>query len=252
MVDFKREITHTDYKYEKQLKKYYHRVEKKIFKLPHGLDKLSKKEEEKYRYTTDQFIMFHTKGNITPILGGAISLILALIFVDSFFSGERLEWFELFVFSLSVILTLFFAIYYFTKPKKEQILNRRDGLITLTGFYWQKNITMPFKNCLFAYTTGGEDGTGAFMLQAIRPTKSRLNSYDDFMISSDCYDSMSLICWYMDKNRPLPPGDAFDEYRQQDYENRKAKGFPRPLYPGISTPETTKEQQKERLAIGGW
>ena len=253
MVDFKREITHTSYKYEKQLKKYYHKVDKQIFKSPHGMDKLSKKEEEKYRYTTDQFIMLHTKGTITPFLGGGISIILVLIFVDSFFSGEKLEWFELFIFSLSCILTLFFTIYYFTKPKKEQILNRRDGLITMTGFYWQKNITMPFKDCLFAYTTGGEDGTGAFMLQSIRPTRSRLNSYDDFMVSGDCYDSMSLICWYMDKNRPLPPGTAFDEFRDKDYERRKAAGFPRPLYPSaIKTSEATKKQQKEREMIGGW
>ncbi|WFO16521.1 hypothetical protein M601_001525 [Cellulophaga baltica 4] len=57
----------------------------------------------------------------------------------------------------------------------------------------------------------------------------------------------------MDKNRPLPPGDAFDEYRLQDFERRKAEGFPRPLYPSnIPTPEATPEQQEEREKIGGW
>jgi hypothetical protein len=57
----------------------------------------------------------------------------------------------------------------------------------------------------------------------------------------------------MDKNRPLPPGTAFDPYRQQDYERRKKLGFPRPLYySNIPTPEATEEQQKERELIGGW
>ncbi|WP_199271504.1 hypothetical protein [Cellulophaga sp. L1A9] len=57
----------------------------------------------------------------------------------------------------------------------------------------------------------------------------------------------------MDKNRPLPPGDAFDEYRLQDFERRKAEGFPRPGYPStIPTPEATPEQQAEREKIGGW
>ena len=56
----------------------------------------------------------------------------------------------------------------------------------------------------------------------------------------------------MDKNRPLPPGTAFDAYRKRDYQRRKAAGFPYPLYPGITTPEATKAQQKERMAIGGW
>ncbi len=41
--------------------------------------------------------------------------------------------------------------------------------------------------------------------------------------------------------------------RQQDYERRKAEGFPKPLYPSnIPTPEATKEQQAERKRIGGW
>ncbi|AXT53799.1 hypothetical protein D1818_24355 [Aquimarina sp. BL5] len=63
----------------------------------------------------------------------------------------------------------------------------------------------------------------------------------------------SFYVWYMDKNRPLPPGDAFDEFRQQYYDRRKAAGFPKPLHPSaIKTPEATPAQQKEREAIGGW
>ncbi|WP_199912774.1 hypothetical protein [Aquimarina aquimarini] len=57
----------------------------------------------------------------------------------------------------------------------------------------------------------------------------------------------------MDQNRPLPPGTAFDAYREQDYERRKALGFPKPLYySNIPTPEATPEQQAERERIGGW
>ncbi|WP_139327734.1 hypothetical protein [Zobellia uliginosa] len=137
-------------------------------------------------------------------------------------------------------------------PKKEHILNRMDGLITFTGSFWQKNITMTFDDVEFNYTTGNEDGTGAFILQAVRPNKIR--SFDVFSLGgTNCYEDLAMITWYMDKNRPLPPGDAFDKFRQIDYERRKAEGFPRPLYPSnIPTPEATKEQQKERLKIGGW
>ena len=66
-------------------------------------------------------------------------------------------------------------------------------------------------------------------------------------------DYWNFLVWYMDKNRPLPPGTAFDPYREQDFERRKKLGFPRPLYPSnIPTPEATKEQQNERKRIGGW
>ncbi|WP_103866516.1 hypothetical protein [Aquimarina sp. I32.4] len=251
MVDFTRPITHTRYKYEKKLKKYYHRVEKEILETPNTLRLKNNLEWEKNRYTDDHFISYSIKGNILPFWGGGISwfLVISGLFADDTFDG-----FGLYVYIFFCVLAIFFTVYYFTKPKKEQILNRRDGLITMTGFYWQNNITIPFKDCLFAYTTGGEDGTGAFNLQTIRPTQSWLNSFDDFGVGQgDCYKDMSFICWYMDKNRPLPPGTAFDAYRDRDYERRKAAGFPRPLYPSnIATPEATKEQQAERKRIGGW
>jgi len=51
----------------------------------------------------------------------------------------------------------------------------------------------------------------------------------------------------MDKNRPLPPGSAFDPYREKDFQRRKSEGFPPPLYKStVPTPEATPEQQAER------
>lgn len=35
----------------------------------------------------------------------------------------------------------------------------------------------------------------------------------------------------MDKNRPLPPGQKFDAFRQEDFDRRREEGFPKPLYP---------------------
>jgi len=57
----------------------------------------------------------------------------------------------------------------------------------------------------------------------------------------------------MDKNRPLPLGDAFDEFRERDFQHRKAEGFSKPLYPSkIETPEATVKQQAERMRISRW
>ena len=33
-----------------------------------------------------------------------------------------------------------------------------------------------------------------------------------------------------DKNHPLPPGTAFDEYRTEDFNRIKALGFPKPIF----------------------
>ncbi|WP_108866371.1 hypothetical protein [Aquimarina aquimarini] len=254
MVDFTRPVTHTGYKNAEKLKKYYHRVDKQIVNksfssLRKGID--VDNTDKKNWDADDHFINMPTAGTVVPFIGGGISwfLVISGLFADDTFDG-----FGLYVYIFFCVLAIFFTIYYFTKPKKEKILNRRDGLITIPGVLWQKNITIPFKECLFVYSTGGEDGTGAFMLEVIRPTKSRFGTFTLFnMGQGDCYQAISLVTWYMDKNRPLPPGTAFDAYRDRDYERRKAAGFPRPLYPSnIATPEATKEQQAERKRIGGW
>lgn len=57
----------------------------------------------------------------------------------------------------------------------------------------------------------------------------------------------SFYVWYMDKNRPLPPGTAFDAYRDEDFERRKNEGFPPPLFKSlVPTPEATPAQQLVR------
>jgi len=68
-----------------------------------------------------------------------------------------------------------------------------------------------------------------------------------FPIHNDAQETWSYYVWYMDKNRPLPPGSAFDAFREKDFERRKAEGFPPPLYKSVvPTVEATPEQQQER------
>lgn len=252
MVDYTRKITHSNYKNSEKLKKYYHRVVKKIYSEPNKFDK---------NYTNTKFsdflffnneILVSKSGNwIVPIIAGGISMITALGLF--FFSmDEQIKEEDWAVIIICSVITLFFLVYSITMPKKENILNRKKELITFPGFMWQPNITMNFNTVEFAYSTGAENGVGAFQLEIIRPNKWQTFAIAGY-IGSECYSNMSFITWYMDKNRPLPPGEVFDEYRQQDYERRKAAGFPRPLYPSaIETPEFTKEQQAERKKIGGW
>ncbi|WP_417786014.1 hypothetical protein [Tenacibaculum sp.] len=248
--DFTRKITHQGYKNSEKFKKYYHKVEKNIYTKPRNSVNSNSHRLLKYDYKDDNFIYYHTKDTVVPLLGGGISFAFLLIFLFPLEEKRgEVEWAFLII---TALLTIFFLIYGLTKPKKEHILNRKDGLITMTGFFWQKNITMPFKKVEFAYSTGGENMVGAFRLEVIRPNKWQ--TFDSFGYGgAEYYESMSFITWYMDKNRPLPPGEAFDPYRQQDFKRRKLEGFPKPLYPSkISTPEATKEQQAERKRIGGW
>ena len=94
---------------------------------------------------------------------------------------------------------------------------------------------MPFEEVLAAVKGGY--GVGMATLAILRKNKLTSTSYD-FDLQFRPLQSWSFMVWYMDKNRPLPPGEIFDPYRQKDYERRKKEGFPKPLYQSwIATPE---------------
>ncbi|WP_062060133.1 hypothetical protein [Aquimarina longa] len=129
-------------------------------------------------------------------------------------------------------------------------MDRQNGLVGLPKWNKTPAQTFPFNQLIGEYVfTTNVDAVAYENLHIYRN-----NAYEPHNLSDGAaYEIWSLIVWYMDKNRPLPLGDAFDAYRQQDYERRKAEGFPKPLYPStIDTPEATLAQQRERKKIGGW
>ncbi len=242
--DFTRQITHEDYgKAEVGLKKYYHKVDKVIFEAPYSFSEEEIKKGGVINFVSQYFITKPDVSNALPLILGGVSLAMIIIFLMP--TEEKWTLMPIIFFSISCVTLIFSIIYFFTKPKKEKILNRRDGLVTMEGALWQPNITMRFKDIIFCYSTGGDNAIGAFKLEAIRPNNFTFSMFNAG--ASECYQDMSFFTWYMDKNRPLPPGTAFDAYREEDFKRRKTEGFPPPLYvSNVPTPEATPEQQIER------
>ena len=179
----------------------------------------------------DQFFIMNNSvalGNFHLYIG------LVLFLVALFLFGEGTNT-EITLSASSFLIGSFYIIYNFTHPKKILILDRLNGIITFPGFLYGKPITMPFEEVLAAVKGGY--GVGMATLAILRKNKLTSTSYD-FDLQYEPIQSWSFIVWYMDKNRPLPPGKVFDPYRQKDYERRKKEGFPKPLYQSwIATPE---------------
>ncbi|CAA0216172.1 Probable transmembrane hypothetical protein [Tenacibaculum maritimum] len=151
-------------------------------------------------------------------------------------------------FGLPGVLTI---IYGFVAPIKYQIYDRMNGIITVTRVF-RSSVAIPFSS---GYGLKGYSNTSPGVISAqLNFVSSKKKPRVGGIIAHNLVeDNWSFMVWYMDKNRPLPPGSAFDAYREQDYQRRKAAGFPKPLYPSkIATPEATKEQQAARKCIGGW
>ncbi|REH46497.1 hypothetical protein C7448_10757 [Tenacibaculum gallaicum] len=149
----------------------------------------------------------------------------------------------LYFYSSPMLMGIIYIIFHYLKRnKKKFILDRSQGLISYPDYLLKKPITTKFEDLVAVI--GGKGSYGALILKLRQTsflTNYHINNYAP-------YRFWSFMVWYMDKNRPLPPGKTFDPYRQKDFERRKAEGFPPPLYYscGIPTPEATPEQQAER------
>ncbi len=198
-----------------------------IVELPLGISDMSKNND--ITRADDQFFIMNnsiTLGNFHLYIG----LVLFLFALFLFGEGTNTE---ITLSASSFLIGSFYIIYNFTHPKKILILDRLNGIITFPGFLYGKAITMPFEEVL-AEVRGGY-GAGSPTLALLHQNK--LTAYSAILESTPL-QSWSFMVWYMDKNRPLPPGKVFDPYRQKDYERRKAEGFPEPLYQSwIATPE---------------
>ena len=180
----------------------------------------------------DQFFIMNnsiTFGNFHLYIG-LIGYLLSYFFS---LANNADDSFSIFIRICLFLFSTFYIIYNFTHPQKILILDRLNGIITFPGFLYGKAITMPFEEVL-AEVRGGY-GAGMATLALLHQNK--LTAYSAILESTPL-QSWSFMVWYMDKNRPLPPGKVFDPYRQKDYERRKKEGFPKPLYQSwIATPE---------------
>ena len=201
-----------------------------IVERPLGISDMSKNDD--ITRADDQFFIMNnsiTFGNFHLYIG-LIGYLLSYFFS---LANNADDSFSIFIRICLFLFSTFYIIYNFTHPQKILILDRLNGIITFPGFLYGKAITMPFEEVL-AEVRGGY-GAGMATLALLHQNK--LTAYSAILESTPL-QSWSFMVWYMDKNRPLPPGKVFDPYRQKDYERRKKEGFPKPLYQSwIATPE---------------
>jgi len=150
--------------------------------------------------------------------------------------------------SVLSIFCIFFLIKIFIDKKAYIILNRETGMFTFPyRINKYKSYTVAFNKAI-VYWVGTGGNTGNLNIDLVTQHPDEKFGGANLIAHERWYTNIwSFYVWYMDKNRPLPPGSAFDPYRQRDFERRKAEGFPKPLYRShIPTPEATPEQQAER------
>ncbi len=193
---------------------------------------------EDYLIVNDSYLLRKPMNNFTEIIIGGIGIILALIIasINSFDKNSLI--FTSFIFIPSFI----FILKSITRKDKEFILSRGQNLIKYPNGWWYESIVSYFdkSSIVLLYI-------GKYQVPTLKALTNGFLTSSYTIVNFHPLNYWSFMVWYMDKNRPLPPGNAFDEYRERDFQRRKAEGFPSPLYPSfVPTPEATPQQQAER------
>lgn len=180
-------------------------------------------------------------------------IVLVVLLIGNFYTDSSGSFDNIFMglILLVTFLVLIISIIRFFRVKDRFIeLNRKEGIIKFQKPLKNEVFELPFNEMEAVWQ--GIGGSSPDMLLVFR---SKNNKNIGFRSSSPIShirrgllrETLSFYVWYMDKNRPLPRGSAFDPYRKADFERRKSEGFPKPLYRSyIPTPEATPEQQLER------
>ncbi|WP_024482177.1 hypothetical protein [Cellulophaga baltica] len=216
-------------------------------------------DNKKETFNQEQFqLLLASKGvSIGALYFFVLGIFVTIIFTLLALFSENVKFDINYFWSCSgfFILSALFWLYSFAIPNKILTLNRFTGIMTYPSYGFYPHFTTTFTRAtVYRVIISGADATLAgAKLSARNPYDSGVGRGNYDLADGDPEEWWSFYVWYMDKNRPLPPAKAFDKYREQDFERRKAEAFPKPLYPSnIPTPEATKEQRAERKKIGGW
>ena len=202
------------------------------------------KKSSRYEAASDATVKYDTQKKGTMYGFGALCVAIGLFMIWFAPNGHGLE-----AAKYLCLVSLPFFVWGFLTPRKTITFDRLAGTITYPDWFFRPHRTVAFDDLTVVWVgTGGASGALGQRLVAVPPSTGRLTkSISLDMHTIDMAESWSLIVWYMDRNRPLPPGDAFDAYRDRDFERRRREGFPPPLYPSrFPIPEALPWQQARR------
>lgn len=172
----------------------------------------------------DKFFIFDLgflMRNTLLLVGGIPTVVFAGVFITDLYKPFSSEMVSPPYDGLGVALFIMF-LYGLFPPSRRFVFDRMKGTITFPRHLFFPRCTIPFSKVVPEYSVG----TLGFAHPRTGIVMSVIGQYDSGW--------WSFYVLYMDKNRPLPQGTAFDPYREKDYLRRKAEGFPKPIYPSIS------------------
>jgi hypothetical protein len=155
-----------------------------------------------------------------------------------FFSSGPLLPFEFIIIAIVfipfIVICTINVFFHLMGPDKAIIYDRLKGFVSLPDTLWGKQYIVPFTELEAVLSQVGRIQAPGLVLAARFPRRKWFDVFKPSIhigFGRDPFAAWAFIVWYMDKNRPLPPGSAFDPYRTIDEQRRANEGYPSPLFP---------------------
>lgn len=211
-----------------------------LVNLPHFNEDINEK-----RYIIKDSLPFKTNIKFSLIPSGLIVLCTIMIYINSVTNPyESFDPIVALIFNLFGFLISGLLIYYCYKIGDTIIeFNREHGTVTVPVGFMKNPKTFMFDNAKMYIGYGTAQLGGRHLGIKFRGIKR------GYIIGGYCQENQgAFYAWYMDRNRPLPPGDRFNDFRKSDAKRLRDLGYPQPLYPmSKEVEELTKEFYQQAL-----
>jgi hypothetical protein len=203
--------------------------------LPHIIEDIPNPANlPQYNYKTDdKKIIMHTESPKKKRIRANILLFLIIAVIGLIITVIDKQpvktWIRTYLIIFVLIPFIFFSSYSFLIYRQKEsimILNREKGTVTIPCGIMRKAVEKPFREAIGF--TSSASGYGSYYIGI----RFKGHGKGDILSSwKNLPGEWAFYVWYMDRNRPLPPGNVFAEYRKRDSARLRAEGYPTPLYP---------------------
>jgi hypothetical protein len=179
-------------------------------RLPFSIDiepsKIDKDSEFIEDMNSEKLIYKVSHNRFIPLIYFALTIFGGLMFLDR----EYIHTIDIILATIGFSISIFFLAWFIFYQKNFVIFNRKNGIVSIPGPFWYKNIEIPFHDVVAIIRKETYYYAHLNALNLYRPDGFKADVGINSQSLDDLHHDWAFYVRYMDKNYPLPASLVFD------------------------------------------